>query len=307
MAKHTYDGMQNAYDKLIVDVATNKKINIPQLKQAIVPMVDSVIRNPDALILLTRLKSIDAYAYLHAMSCAVLAVAMGRHIGLPKTMLQELALGAALFDIGRARINHELLTRPRRLSDDEMVEVRKHVDYAVEMVKRNGHISASAVHMIETHHERHDGSGYPEGLKGEEIPLFGRIAGIVDCYDAITTTRPHAKPVSPDEAIRLLYQWRDIDFQGAIIEQFIQVIGIYPVGTIVQLSDGRVGIVVAQHLEARLRPVVMVLMESDKQLLDDYYEFDMRKHTSGHNGQALSISHSLSPGSYGIDPAEYFI
>jgi len=306
-ARPVYNRVTDAYDHLIDDLASNRKINIPQLKDAIVPMVDSVVRNPDAFILLTQLKHLDSYAYQHAMSCAVLAVATGRHIGLPKTMLNDLALGAALFDLGRARLSHELLAKPRVLSEEEMDEIRKHVDYSLEIVLKSGHLAPDAMRMIETHHERYDGSGYPQQLVGDQIPLFGRIAGIVDSYDAITSPRPHAKPMTPDEAIRMLYEWRDVEFQGALIEQFIQVIGVYPVGTIVELSDGRVGIVVAQHLEARLRPVVMILMEGDKQFINDYYEFDLREHTTGQDGQKLKVTHSLAPGAYGIEPSEYFV
>jgi HD-GYP domain-containing protein (c-di-GMP phosphodiesterase class II) len=306
-AQSAYQDLTEAYDQLITDVAKNRKLNIPQLQQAIAPMVDSVIRNPDAFVLLTRLKKIDSYAYQHAMSCAVLAVATGRQIGLPRPMLQNLALGAALFDIGRAKIPHELLHKPRRLSDEELAYVRKHVQFSIEAVSSSSNIPADVLKMIETHHERHDGSGYPAGLSDNQIPLYGKIAGIVDCYDAITSKRPYATQMTPDEAIRMLYEWRDVEFQGALIEQFIQVVGVYPVGTIVELSDGRVGIVVAQHLEARLRPVVMVLLERDKQFAAEYYEFDMKQHEYGEDGKQLSIVHSLAPGAYGIEPSEHFL
>lgn len=305
-AKEAYKGLTDAYDRLIMDVARNRKLTIPQLQQAIVPMVDSVIRNPDAFILLTRLKKVDSYAYQHAMSCAVLAVATGRQIGLPKPMLQNLALGAALFDIGRAKVPHELLLKPRRLSDEELAFVRRHVEFSVDAVSTSNSIPADVLIMIQTHHERFDGSGYPTGLSGDQIPLFGKIAGIVDCYDAITSNRPYATQVTPDEAIRMLYEWRNVDFQGALIEQFIQVVGVYPVGTIVELSDGRVGIVVAQHVEARLRPVIMILLERDKRPVQEYYEFDMKEHEFGEDGKPMSIAHSHPAGAFGIDSAELF-
>lgn len=306
-ARSTYKDLTGAYDRLIMDVAKNRKLRIQTLQQAIVPMVDSVVRNPDAFILLTRLKRIDSYAYQHAMSCAVLAVATGRHIGLPKPMLQNLALGAALFDIGRAKVPHELLLKPRRLSEDELAYVHQHVGFSLDVVSTSRNIPDEVLKMIETHHERHDGSGYPAGLVGDEIPLFGKIAGIVDSYDAITSNRPYATQVTPDEAIRMLYEWRDVEFQAALVEQFIQVIGVYPVGTIVELNDGRVGIVVAQHLEARLKPIVMILLERDKQFAREYYEVDMKSHECGEDGMPMSISHSLASGTYGIEPSDYFL
>lgn len=306
-ARKTHHDLTHAYDQLIEDIAKNRKLRIPLLRQAVIPMVDSVIRNPDAFLLLTRLKKMDAYAYQHAMSCAVLAVATGRQIGLPRHMLLDLALGAALFDIGRARVPHELLTRPRRLDDAEMQLIRQHVQFSLEAAHNSENISPEVIHMIETHHERHDGSGYPARLAGEEIPLFGRIAGLVDCYDAITSNRPYAPQVTPDEAIRLFYEWRDVEFQGALVEQFIQVIGVYPVGTIVELSDGRIGIVSAQHQEARLRPMVMMILERNEQPVLDYFELDLRKHHEGEDGKPLSIVRSLPSGSHGIDPVNYFV
>jgi HD-GYP domain-containing protein (c-di-GMP phosphodiesterase class II) len=222
-------------------------------------------------------------------------------------MLLDLAMGGALFDIGRMRIPESILSRPKRLSEDEMALVRQHVQFSIEALGNSDNISSEVIQMIATHHERYDGSGYPAGLRGDEIPLFGRIAGIVDSYDAITSNRPHATQLTPDAALRMIYEWRDLEFQGALVEQFIQVIGVYPVGTIVELSDGRVGIVSGQHPEARLRPIVMVVLEKDKQPPADYYEFDMRNHRQGEDGRTLSISRSLPAGSYGIDPIDYFV
>ncbi|MBE0510146.1 MAG: HD-GYP domain-containing protein [Chromatiales bacterium] len=306
-AHKAHKALGDAYQRVLEELNQNRKLSVPLLKEAVLPMVDSVIRNPDALLLLTRLKKMDSYAYQHAMSCAVLAVATGRQIGLPKPMLRDLAMGGALFDIGRMRIPEAILSRPKRLSEDDMALVRQHVQFSIEALENNDHISAEVVQMIATHHERYDGSGYPAGLRGDAIPLFGRIAGIVDSYDAITSDRPHATQLTPDAALRMIYEWRDLEFHGALVEQFIQVIGVYPVGTIVELSDGRVGIVSGQHPEARLRPMVMVVLEKDKQPPADYYEFDMRNHRQGEDGKPLSIHRSLPAGSHDIDPVDYFV
>jgi HD-GYP domain-containing protein (c-di-GMP phosphodiesterase class II) len=306
-ALKAHKSIGDAYQRVLEDLNQNRKLSVPLLKEAVIPMVDSVIRNPDAMMLLTRLKKMDSYAYQHAVSCSVLAVAIGRQIGLPKPMLLDLAMGGALFDIGRMRLPPELLSRPRRLSDEEMTLVRQHVQFSIDALNNNKSVHASVIEMIATHHERHDGSGYPRHLKADQIPLFGRIAGLVDSYDAITSNRPHAEQLPQDAALRMIYEWRDIEFQGALIEQFIQVLGIYPMGSIVELSDGRVGVVSAQHPEARLRPTVMVVLEKDKQPPADYYEFDMRSHGEGENGQPLTITRSLPVGSHGIDPIDYFV
>lgn len=306
-AREAHDRLTATYEQIYADIQHNNKLDLVKIKEAMAPMVDSVIRNPDAFILLTQLKQSDSYAYNHAMSCSVLAVALGRHIGLPRLMIRDLALGALLFDVGRANIPKDLLSAPRKLSDEEMVVIRQHVETSLNAVAQNPGASQDVLDMVATHHERHDGSGYPRGLKGDEIPLYGKIAGIVDSYDAITSKRPHADPLSSYEAARELYEWRDKAFQAALIEQFIQVIGIYTMGTIVELSDGRVGVVSGQHREARMRPVVTVLLNRDKEFLDEFEEVDLRKERMGQDQQELKIARSLPKGSYDIDPAEFFL
>lgn len=300
-----YERITAVYNEILSHVRNNQKINIEEIKNAINPMVDSVIRNPDAFMLLASLKKHDTYGYNHAMSCSVLCVATGRHLGLPKDSLKELALGGLLFDIGRARIDPELLAQTRHLTDDEMVIVRSHVNHSLDIVKGIEGMTDSVTDMIASHHERHNGSGYPQQLKGGEIPLFARIAGLVDCYDAITSVRPYSEPLSPQVAATRLYEWRDKDFHSSLIEQFIQVVGIYPVGTLVQLTDERIGFVVSQHLEARLKPVVMVVMDDSKKMMDRFVEVDLRKGFVV-EGRALGIKCSLIASEYNINPADFF-
>jgi hypothetical protein len=155
--------------------------------------------------------------------------------------------------------------------------------------------------MAAYHHERHSGRGYPNGLAGTDIPVFARIAGIVDCYDAITSQRAYANPMSPSQAIKLLYQWRDVHFQAELVEEFIQAIGLYPAGTLVQLSSGEVAIVVAESRTRRLRPNVMVLLDADKKPIDDIRTIDLMQETHMENGEPLDIVDSLEAEAYGID------
>ena len=306
-AKPIHQDLEVACAAAFKEVLQTKHVNLEYLQGVLKPMVDSVIRNPDAFILLTQLRVKDSYAYSHAMACSVLAVAVGRQIGLPKEMIQELALGALVFDLGRVQMPASLLAAPRRFSQKERFLVEKHVEFSLSLVRDNLMATPALLDMVATHHERHNGSGYPKGLKGEEIPLFGRIAGLVDSYDAITSERPYASPLSPSDAMRMIYGWRDTLFQGAVIEQLIQVIGIYPLGTIVELSDGRVGVIVKQYREARMRPVVMLLLDAKKRFLETFEEVDLRNVTSDAAGRPLQIVLGLPRGSYNIDPAEYFL
>jgi HD-GYP domain-containing protein (c-di-GMP phosphodiesterase class II) len=173
-------------------------------------------------------------------------------------------------------------------------------------VKSIDGISEEIVNMVSTHHERNDGSGYPHGLKQDEIPLFGKMAGIIDCYDAIISNRPHAEAISPHDAVKKLYSWSGKDFQTELIEQFIQVVGVYPVGTLVVLSDGRVGVVTAHNKVRRLRPKVMLILDKEKQQYNRFKGIDLLKDTEGEDGQPLNIVKAVNPSFYGIDPGQYY-
>lgn len=184
-------------------------------------------------------------------------MAFGRHLGLPKDSLQNLALGCLLFDIGKTRIPESILTKPERLTVEGFEQMKQHVLYSLDIVRSVNIVNELVVSVIIAHHERFGGRGYPRAIKGHGIPVFGRIAAIVDFYDAVSSERLYGETLSPSEAVKKLYELRDLDFQGELVEQFIQAIGLYPAGTIVELSHGEIGIVVAQNRTRRLRPKVM--------------------------------------------------
>ncbi len=306
-AKDNHIMLSHTIENLMVDIANNKKLELPSLKNAINPMVDSIIRNPDAFAWLTRIKTKDNYTYNHSVSSAVWAVAFGRHLGLPKKDLQSLAIGAMLFDVGKVKLPEKLINNKNRFNQYEFKLVKKHVEYSIEIVKGIKGINDDIVDMVSTHHERYNGSGYPHGLAGNQIPLFGKIAGIVDCYDAIISDRPFASPISPHDAVKKLYEWRNLDFQSELVEQFIQVVGIYPVGTIVELSDGRVGVIISQNRVWRLRPQIMMLLDENKEPLMEFVTTNLFTETEDASGNALDILRSVEPGLYGIDPEEFYL
>ncbi|MBT8436871.1 MAG: HD-GYP domain-containing protein, partial [Gammaproteobacteria bacterium] len=147
----------------------------------------------------------------------------------------------------------------------------------------------------------------PKGLKSTKIPLFGKIAGITDCYDAITSERPFQSATSPHDAIRKLYDWGNIDFQAELVEQFIQLVGVYPVGTVIELSDARVGIVVAHNRTMRLKPKIMLVLDKNKNPYPKFNMIDLHSTETGEDGSPLNIAKSVDPGMYGIDPREFFL
>lgn len=276
-------------------------IDAVRVKSAVEPMIDSITRNPDACIWLARMKQADTYTYQHSIGCSIWAVALGRQLGLPKADLRSLAIGGLLFDVGKLQVDSTLIESDRVLDDDEYALVQEHVNLGLSAVKASGVINQDVLDMIEMHHERHDGSGYPHSLAGDQIPIFARIAAIVDCYDAITSHRNYAEALPPSIAIKMMYEWRDIDFQAELVEEFIQAVGIYPAGTLVELSSGQVGVVLSEYRTRRLRPKIMVLLDADKNPLTELLTINLLEVTETDTGQPLNIVNSLEPDAYGID------
>ena len=265
-------------------------LDVVRVKRSVEPMIDSISRNPDACIWLARLKQQDQYTYQHSLGASIWAVALGRQLGLPRSDLRSLAIGGLLFDVGKLRIDPELLHTDQPLSAEEFAEMRE-----------TGLMNTDVLDMVAHHHERHNGSGYPQGLKGDSIPVFARIAAIVDCYDAITSHRSYASATSPSAAIKMLYEAKDIDFQAELVEEFIQAVGIYPAGTLVELSSGEVAVVVAEYRTRRLRPRVMIILDAEKRPVTGVHMVDLLRETQCVDGSSLEIVAGLEPGSYGID------
>lgn len=282
-------------------VSDGGKINVIKLKKSVEPIVDSISRNPDAALWVARLKRHDSYTYQHSLGSAIWSVSLGRQLGLPKHDLRSLAMGCMLMDVGKLRVDPALLQAERELTLEEAAQMASHVDYGLEIIKDSGVINQDVIDMVAHHHERFDGSGYPNGLTQDRIPAFARIAAIVDTYDAITSKRSYAQPISPSDAIRMLYKSRDAEFQAELVEAFIQAIGIYPAGTLVELSSGEVGVVVAEYRSRRLRPKVMLLLDASKAPLPTSRIVDLQQTAPNESAASLSISKSLEPDAYGID------
>jgi HD-GYP domain-containing protein (c-di-GMP phosphodiesterase class II) len=226
---------------------------------------------------------------------------------LPKGDLNTLAMGLLLMDIGKMKIPVEVLNKSEPLTEDEFKLVRSHVDYSVEILKKSEGIDVDIINIALTHHERFDGSGYPAGLEGTGTPVYGRMAAIIDCYDAMTSSRPYSKPVSPYAALQEIYNWRNKYFQEELVEQFLQCLGAFPTGTLVEMHSGEVGIVMAQNRTRRMSPKVMLLLDIHKKPLPEYLVIDLMNQPREYNENPLTIVRGLDPGDYGIDPAEFYI
>ncbi|MBV1909039.1 MAG: DUF3391 domain-containing protein, partial [Kangiellaceae bacterium] len=182
-AKTSHKELSNAFNRMYDDIALSNKFNLDELKPSLNLMVESVIRNPDAFVWLAKLKNTDKQTYGHSISSSIWAVSFGRQLGLRKIDLNNLALGAALFDLGKMKVSRKILEKKGHLTEQEFSEVKRHVEYGLDILKDSQGVTPRIREMVYCHHERFDGSGYPQGLQGTAIPLFARIASIVDCYD----------------------------------------------------------------------------------------------------------------------------
>ncbi len=300
-AKKVFHDISVSIKHVLVDYVKGGSLEVEKINKAIDPMVESITRNPDACLWLARMKHRDKYTFEHSLGSSVWAVTLGRQIGLPQKDLTSLAIGSLLCDVGKLHLNRKLLQSTRQFNDKEFAYIKKHVHVGVKVLKESGIHNKDVLSMVAYHHERHNGQGYPEGLKGNDIPVFARIAAIVDCYDAITSQRSYANAVPADMAVKMLYQWRNIDFQAELVDEFIQAIGIYPAGTLVELSSGEVAVVVAEYRTHRLKPRVLVLLDENKQALIEPCEMELMQVTTCKDGRPMQILHSLPQDAYDLD------
>ncbi len=304
VAREIHQDMSTVVRTVLDDVRAGGKLNAAELGRTVDLMVDSVLRNPNAFMWLMSLKGKDSYAYSHSINTCILATAFGRHLGLSKHGLKVLATGALLFDVGKAKLPEELLNKPSELTEEEFDLARKHVPYGIDLLKQTEGLSKEVITMVQCHHERFNGSGYPSGLKGKQIPISARIAAIVDSYDSMISNRPYKKAVSPHKAINTIYHRKNADYDEALIKRFMEFIGVYPTGTLVELSSGEVGIVIAQDRMRRLQPTVMLLLDRNKEPYDFKPVLDLLRDAEGSTSQRVKIVRALDPGSYDIDPSE---
>jgi len=295
-------------ERVFSQIRTGGHLDVAVVRSAISPLIKSVLRNSEAAAILIRLKKKGEYLYGHSLAVAVWSAILGKHMGLERKQLEQLSLGGALLDVGMTSVDDSLARSPNPLDDKGRSAVRKHVASSLKMLEHDDIVSTDILDMVQTHHERHDGSGYPRGLTGQDIPLFGRIGGLVDSYDAMITERPHAPPRSTFEAMQELSDAKDELFQAALVEQFVQAVGLFPTGSVVQLNSGEIGVIVQQNASRRLRPKIVVVLDPQGTRKDKLIVIDLAKYGTNETSEPdLWISKELEPGSHGIHPDEFFL
>ncbi|WP_275039604.1 HD-GYP domain-containing protein [Arenimonas donghaensis] len=306
-AREVHADLRALAERIADDVRNGRRLEPGVVREAIEPMVESLLRNSDALFWLMALMKRDDYAYSHAVNCSALAAAFGRHLALPREVLVELATGGFLLDAGMATLPGDVVNHDGKLDPDAMQLMREHVQRSMELLDQAGVTGKWARELVAAHHERHDGSGYPQGLAGDRIPLAGRMGGVVDTYDALRSDRPHRNGESRHGALQALYRARDRMFQAEVVEQFLQCLGVYPTGSLVELNTGEVGVVMAQNQVRRLRPRLMLLLDRDKKPYTPYRDVDLMQYGVDLADGGVKIAQALEPGTYGLRPEDLFL
>lgn len=302
----SFESAANTLDRVFNAIRSGQATEMKSVKEAVNPLIEGVFRNQEAVAALVRLKESGEYRYHHGVAMAVWAAILGRHIGLHQQELEKLAVGCAMCDIGMTQLPPELLDQAEHLDEKQLRIIRAHPTMGAEMVAKSDDADMEVLAIIENHHERADGSGYPMGLEGASIPLLARIAGIVDSYDAMITPRPYASARTSHEAVQELLDLKGAKFQDALIEQFIQAIGLFPTGTMIELNTGEVAITLKQNPTRRLKPEIVIVLDTQKEKLEALKPVDLANQNIANEGERW-IARELLAGTYGISSEEYFI
>lgn len=285
---------------LMDDVRLGKSVDTPAAREAVSDCVDSVIANQDAMALLTRIREKDEYTSQHSLSVSILTVALGRHMGMDREQLIDLGMCGLLHDVGKVLVPDEVLTKPGRLTDDEMAVMREHTTYGRDILMSSRGAPLKALDVAHAHHERFDGTGYPRGLVKDQLTDYTRMVAITDTFDAVTSDRVYNSARTNMDAFRVLSRGRNTHWDPRLVIQFIESIGIYPAGTAVELSNQLIGIVIEAHPTQKLRPKLIVT-HSPRGPLKPPVILDLSTQLTDKSGQKLQIHRVLPPTVAGLD------
>jgi putative nucleotidyltransferase with HDIG domain len=239
-----------------------KAVDTGAAKQLVEEITDSVARNSGALISLARLTTADDYTYMHSVAVCAMMIALARQLGLDAEQTRLAGVAGLMHDLGKAAMPLEVLNKPGKLTDAEFAIIKSHPEKGYAMLKASTDVDPVVLDVCLHHHEKVDGSGYPKGLKGDEISLFAKMGAVCDVYDAITSNRPYKQGWDPAESLRRMAEWAKGHFDMRVFQAFVKSLGIYPIGSLVQLSSGRLGVVTDQSGKSLTTPKVKVFFST---------------------------------------------
>ena len=257
---------KEAVTSMFHEARMGKSVDTEAAQQLVEEISDSITRNPGAFISLARLKTADDYTYMHSVAVCALMVALAKQLGLDAEQTRQAGIAGLLHDLGKALMPMDVLNKPGKLTDEEFAIIKRHPEEGHRMLQSGSNVNPVALDVCLHHHEKIDGSGYPEALAGEQISLFARMGAVCDVYDAITSNRPYKAGWDPAESLRKMAEWSKGHFDPTIFQAFVKSLGIYPTGSLLRLSSGRLGVVVEQSEKSLLVPKVKVFFSTQSNM-----------------------------------------
>jgi len=298
-ATHIRDQAQRLVHDVMQDIRLGKAVELERINPMVQDITESVLRNGGALMTLLRIKNKDDYTFLHSVSVSTLLIAFCRALGMDLDTTREAGIGGLLHDTGKAFISDAILNKPGRLSEEEFEIIKRHSDDGWNVLQKTPGIGPIPLHITRHHHERVDGSGYPDSLNGEQISQLAKMGAIVDVYDAITADRVYHKGMSATDALRKLYEWSKSHFEPSLVQAFMRCVGIYPVGALVRLESGKLGIVVEQNEADLLTPKIKAIFSTKSNGYIKPYMVDLSR-SMGYGGADRIVGHE-DPHAWNVD------
>lgn len=303
-AKKLIEEAKRTTQRLMGEVKLGKQIEMHQVKKIVEQMTESVLNNKDALISLLRIKTADEYTYMHSLAVSALCISFARQLDFDADQIRQIGVGGLLHDIGKMKVPGEILNKPGPLTEKEFEIMKSHVKEGDRILNESTHLDAACICVTAHHHERLDGTGYPEGLKGDQISLFGQVAAIVDIYDALSSERCYKVAMSPHLALRKLLEWSRSYLNRNLVEKFIAHVGIYPIGTLVRLKSGYIGVVIDHGEKGLLTPVVRAVCDAVQRRPIKPFVIDLAVQRQA--GNAHGIVGCEAPEKWHVKPEQYF-
>lgn len=304
-AAKAYKKSRNLMKGVLERVMLGEDFELAAVKEQVKECVQSIIRNENAMLMMTLIKHKDEYTAEHCLNVGIMAIAFAKFLGFEQEALEDIGLAGMLHDIGKVKVPDSILNKPGKLTDDEMTAMRDHARLGYEILLKKKDISPVAIDVAYTHHEQLSGGGYPRGLSEQQISQNARIVTIVDAFDAITSDRcyDNSRPIM--DAYKILMQYRDTHFDAKLVTRFIEWRGIYPPGSIVEMENGEVGIVVSTNPRYKLRPKVLLVLDELKKKRGKERIIDMSKLDLDASAQTYRIIKAVQNRAFGIDLQEY--
>ncbi|XOZ32723.1 HD-GYP domain-containing protein [Halomonadaceae bacterium KBTZ08] len=299
-AREAFEQVRALAEEIMESARLGHAIDSRRARTVVRSCVNSVMRNQEALQMLLQVRRKDDYTAEHGMNVCIMAAIFGRHLGLLGGEIEKLALSGLLHDVGKMHIPEEILHKPDRLTDEEDRIMQAHTEHGWRLLRSVKGVDPVAVEVAYSHHERMNGTGYPCGLLAHQIPYFAKIVAIADAYDAMTSERVFDAARSSKEALEIIYEQRGDQFDETLALDFIQCIGVYPAGAIVELNTGEVAVVITTYALNRLRPKVLVVRDAHGEPCPQRL-VDLRRRDEYRPGMPYQIGRELPMGSYGID------